>query len=119
MNVTEQLKELAFDIRDKQDKNSILAVFTLVTAIALTFIKGTEFTIVNFVFLMNPVLTGWMMNVGLESKKQGKVAILILVSVALGFEICLLWNFAETISGLARMSGALKNMQTPSMPNFR
>ena len=32
MNVTEQLKELAFDIRDKQDKQSILAVFTLVTA---------------------------------------------------------------------------------------
>ena len=78
MNVTEQLKELAFDIRDKQDKQSILAVFTLVTAIAFTFMKTTEFTIINFVFLMNPILTGWMMNIGWESKKQGKVAILIL-----------------------------------------
>jgi hypothetical protein len=42
MNVTEKLKELAFDIRDKQDKKFILAVFTLVTAISFIFIKGTK-----------------------------------------------------------------------------
>ena len=118
MNVTEQFKELVFDIRDKQDKISILAVFTLVTAIAFTFIKGTEFTIVNFVFLMNPILTGWMMNIGWESKKQGKVAILILVSVAFGFELCILWNFAEAFSLMARMGGALKSLSNPSMPHY-
>jgi hypothetical protein len=118
MNVTEQLKELAFDIRDKQDKKSILAVFTLVTAIAFTLMKSTQFTIVNLVFLMNPILTGWMINIGWESKKQGKVAILILVSVAFGFELCIFWNFAEIMTKFSQMGEMLKNLKNTSMPNF-
>jgi hypothetical protein len=118
MNVTEQLKELAFDIRDKQDKKSILAVFTLVTAIAFTLTKNTEFTIINLVFLLNPILTGWMMSIGWELKKQGKVAIFILVSVAFGFELCIFWNFAEIMTGLSKMGEMLKNLKNTSMPNF-
>jgi hypothetical protein len=118
MNVTEQFKDLAFDIRDKQDKKAILAVFTLITAIAFTLMKSTQFTIVNLLFLMNPVLTGWMISIGWESKQQGKVAILILVSVAFGFELCIFWKFAEIMTGLSTMGEMLKNIKTPSMSNY-
>jgi hypothetical protein len=57
MNITKQLKELVFDIKNKQVK--IYSVpSTLITFIAFANAKSTEFTIINFVFLMNPILTG-------------------------------------------------------------
>ena len=106
------LQEIFADITKRKDINTILAVVSLILAVASLFFRASNIAILNFIIIINLVLVGWVFQVGWsERKKGGKPKILLISGIALGICVFQVLQLSMGLAQLAQFADQLQDLQ--------